>query len=85
MQSIALENTTNAEELFKMIDSCEGRVDLISDEGDIINMKSKLSQLLVLSNILSDPEVVGHIRLVAYYPEDEKKLLEYSNQGKLKE
>lgn len=37
MQSITLENTTNAEELFEMIDSCEGRIDLISDEGDIIN------------------------------------------------
>lgn len=82
MQSITLENTTNAEELFEMIDSCEGRIDLISDEGDIINMKSKLSQLLVLSNILSDPDVVPHIHLVAYYPEDEKRLLAYANQGK---
>ena len=41
-----------------MIDSCKGRVELISQEGDRINLKSKLSQYFSSSLLLVTTRIV---------------------------
>ena len=48
-----VKNISNPEEFLKVIDSCEGRVELITDDGDRLNLKSKLCQLVSLSTIFS--------------------------------
>ncbi len=47
-----LMNVKNVEGLFKVIDSCKGRVELVTGEGDRLNLKSKLSQYVSLTKIL---------------------------------
>ena len=37
---------TNAQEFFKVVDDCKGRVELLTGEGDRLNMKSKLCQFI---------------------------------------
>ena len=37
---------TNAQEFFKVVDDCKGRVELLTGEGDRLNMKSKLCQFM---------------------------------------
>ena len=32
---------TNAQEFFKVVDDCKGRVELLTGEGDRLNLKSK--------------------------------------------
>jgi len=39
-----IENIKDVEGFFKVIDSCKGRVELVTAEGDRLNLKSKLSQ-----------------------------------------
>ena len=39
---------TNAQEFFKVVDDCKGRVELLTGEGDRLNMKSKLCQFMSL-------------------------------------
>ena len=46
-----IKNIENPEEFLKVIDSCKGRVELITDDGDRLNLKSKLCQLDSLSTI----------------------------------
>lgn len=46
-----VKNISNPEEFLKVIDSCEGKVELITDDGDRLNLKSKLCQLVSLSTI----------------------------------
>ena len=66
------------DELFAIIDSCKGRVDLVSEEGDRINMKSKLSQVVSLANIFTaGSDVINQLELVAYDPEDAAKLIHF--------
>lgn len=66
------------DELFAIIDGCKGRVELVSEEGDRINMKSKLSQIVSLANIFAaGADVINQLELVAYNPEDAAKLFDF--------
>ena len=71
-----VENIKDIKEFFKVIDACEGTVELVSPEGDRINLKSKLTQMISLANVFSN----GYIReleLVAHEPKDVDRLLNY--------
>lgn len=46
-----VQNITDIEGFFKAIDSCKGKVELVTGEGDRLNLKSKLSQYVSLSLI----------------------------------
>ena len=41
-----IQNITDVEKFFKVVDQCKGTVELVSPEGDRINLKSKLAQYL---------------------------------------
>ena len=49
-----LQNIDNVEKFFSVIDECRGRVELVSPEGDRINLKSKLAQYLSLASVFSN-------------------------------
>ena len=73
-------NVTDVNKLFEVIDNCKGKVELVTGEGDRLNLKSKLSQYVSLANIFSvgtSPE----LELVAYEPEDIQKLMEFMING----
>ncbi len=71
-------NIKDTEAFFKVIDSCEGKVELVTGEGDRLNLKSKLSQFVSLANIFqADDSIIPELEIIAYEPEDSKKLLEY--------
>ena len=44
-----VQNITDIEGFFKAIDSCKGKVELVTGEGDRLNLKSKLSQYVSLA------------------------------------
>ncbi len=72
-----LQNVQDPEKLFEVIDSCSGKVELVTGEGDRLNLKSKLSQFLSLANIFSVKEEIPELELVAYDPNDVKKLIDF--------
>lgn len=74
-----LNHISNIEGFFEMIDSCEGRVELISEEGDRINLKSKLTQYFSLANIFSDG-VIDELEIVASDPKDLKRIIDFTLQ-----
>ena len=75
-----LMNVKNVEGLFKVIDSCKGRVELVTGEGDRLNLKSELSQYVSLTKIFSDA-TLPEMELVAYEPEDSEKLIAFMTSG----
>ena len=78
---MTLENISNIEGLFEVINTCKGSVELVSPEGDKINLKSRLAQLLSLSGVFSH----GYIReleLKIEKQEDMDKILEFAMDGK---
>ena len=42
---------TDIDKFFEVIDSCKGRVELVTGEGDRLNLKSKLSQYVSLASV----------------------------------
>ncbi|QHQ60436.1 polya polymerase [Anaerocolumna sedimenticola] len=73
-------NITNVNGLFKIIDSCSGKVELVTNEGDRLNLKSKLSQYVALANVFTEGKI-DEMELIAYEPEDIKKLLAFMYNG----
>ena len=52
-----VQNITDIDKFFKVIDSCKGKVELLTGEGDRLNLKSKLSQYVSMANIFSNGEI----------------------------
>ena len=75
-----VQNITDVEGFFKVVDSCEGKVELVTGEGDRLNLRSKLSQYVSLANVFSDGNV-RELEIVAYEPEDITKLINYMMQS----
>ncbi|MGN0248873.1 MAG: polya polymerase, partial [Lachnospiraceae bacterium] len=69
-----VQNITDVDKFFEVIDSCKGKVELVTGEGDRLNLKSKLSQYVSMANIFSDG-TIEELELLAYEPEDIQKLL----------
>lgn len=70
---------SNVNEFFKVIDRCKGKVELVSPDGDRINLKSKLSQYLSLAKLFSNG-YIKELELVTYDTDDTKFLLTYMYQ-----
>jgi len=75
-----VQNIGNVEKFLKVVDSCKGKVELVSGEGDRLNLKSKLSQYVSLANIFSD-DTIEELEVIAYEPEDTAKLVEFMMEG----
>lgn len=73
-------NITNIDGLFKVIDACTGKVELVTNEGDRLNLKSKLSQYVALANVFSDGKI-EELELIAYEKEDVNKLIAFMYNG----
>lgn len=68
-------------EFIKAIDKCKGDVYLETSDGDVLNLKSKLCQMIGLSTILSSTEV-AEATLRCTDPEDETMLFRFNLYGK---
>ena len=60
----------------KVIDSCVGRVELVTGEGDRLNLKSKLAQYVSLDKIFAD-EAFKELEIIAAEPEDVNKIISF--------
>ena len=75
-----VQNITDIDGLFKVIDECKGRVELVTGEGDRLNLKSKLSQYVSMANIFSNGEI-PELELIAYEKEDTDRLINFMING----
>ena len=73
-------NIKDIEKFFSVVDSCAGKVELVTGEGDRLNLKSKLSQYVSLANIFSAGEI-PELEIVAAEKEDIDKLLNLMING----
>ena len=71
-----VQNIRDIDQFFSVVDKCKGKVELVTGEGDRLNLKSKLSQYVSMANIFSDG-TIKELELVAYEPEDIYKRVHY--------
>lgn len=73
-------HNTNLEKLMQVIDSCEGAIWMITEEGDRLNMKSKLSQIIGIRELFTDATIKA-IDLKAERDSDWTKLFRFMLYG----
>lgn len=71
-----VQNIKDVDKFFEVVDSCQGKVELVTGEGDRLNLKSKLSQYVSMANIFADG-AIAELELIAYEPEDITKLVDF--------
>ena len=71
-----VQNIKDIEKFFSVVDSCAGKVELVTGEGDRLNLKSKLSQYVSMANIFSGGEI-PELEIIAYEPEDTDRLIKF--------
>lgn len=67
----------NVEDFFNMVDKCDGVVELVSKDGDRINLKSKLSQYVSLAKIFSGGDIINELELVCHEASDVARMMNY--------
>jgi hypothetical protein len=75
-----VQNITNIDKFFSVIDDCSGKVELVTGEGDRLNLKSKLSQYVSMANIFSNGEI-PELEIIAYEKDDIDKLVKFMVDG----
>lgn len=75
-----VQNITDIDAFFKVIDQCKGKVELVTGEGDRLNLKSKLSQYVSMANIFSNGEI-PELEILAYEKEDTDRLISFMMNG----
>ena len=78
--TMKIENIKDIDKFFEVVDSCKGRVELITGEGDRLNLKSKLCQYVSLANIFSNGEI-PELEIIASEKEDVDKLINFMING----
>ncbi|HAF26761.1 MAG TPA: polya polymerase [Lachnospiraceae bacterium] len=78
-----IKNVKDIEGFFKVVESCSGKVELVTDEGDRLNLKSKLSQYVSLAKVFSD-DMIPEMELVVYDPDDAIKFVNFMAGGAVK-
>ncbi|MCQ2478675.1 MAG: hypothetical protein MJ091_05655 [Clostridia bacterium] len=82
-QKIKLHNI-DFDEFLKAVDTCTGNVYLETEEGDVLNLKSKLCQIIGIAKIFSNQEI-GEATIRCSNPEDETKLFRFNLYGEISE
>jgi len=72
------------DDFINAIDDCKGDVYLETADGDVLNLKSKLCQMIGLSTILKSTEV-SEATVRCVNKEDESKLFRFNLYGKMPE
>ena len=75
-----VQNITDIDKFFQVVDSCKGKVELVTGEGDRLNLKSKLCQYIALTQMFKDASI-DEVELVVSEPEDMSMLLDYLIKG----
>jgi len=75
-----IRNVTDVEKFFETIEKCKGRVELVTSDGDVLNLKSKLSQYFSLAKVFTDAKI-DDVDIICYEPEDINLLMEFLIRG----
>ena len=71
-----IKDITEPKRFFKAVSACRGRVELVTGEGDRLNLKSTLCQYIALTQMFQDARMTD-VELVVSDPDDYENLREY--------
>jgi len=75
-------HNVNVPDFLKVLDTCEGNVFLVSRDGDHLNLKSKLCQLVGLTKLIEGGKI-AEAYIVCEKHEDESRLFRFNLYGEV--
>jgi hypothetical protein len=75
-----IKNIKDVTRFLEVVLQCKGKVEIVTEEGDQLNLKSKLCQYVALSEMFTEAKI-DDIEIVVHEPEDVNLLLEYLVRG----
>ena len=75
-------NLRDVDRFFKIVDECEGRVDLITSYGDVFNLKSELTKYYSVVSLLTNEAAVKEIEIKTYSAEDAHRFVQFAKEMK---
>ena len=75
-----IKNITESQKFFEVLNECQGSVELVTSEGDRLNLKSKLCQYIALTQMFKDA-TIDEVELIVSEPKDMDKLVDYLVRG----
>ena len=75
-------NVDNPEKFLDVVKQCKGEVELISKQGDRLNLKSELTKYIAITQLFTDKAFINEMELIASEPEDVMLLMDYMMEGK---
>ena len=67
-------NIRDIDGFFKEVEHCEGSVEIVTKEGDRLNLKSQLARIVAYANIFSGGNI-PEMELLASDPKDMERLM----------
>lgn len=77
MQKFIVMHDIDIADFIKTLDACKGDVFLETSEGDVLNLKSKLCQIMGVANIMKGA-IINEATLRCANPEDESLLFRFN-------
>ncbi len=71
-----IKNIRDPKGFFEALKDCKGELEVVTPQGDRLNLKSKLSQYIFMSDMFKDA-TLGDLELVATEPDDIALILAY--------
>lgn len=75
-----IKNINNPQRFFEVLNQAKGRVELVTSEGDRLNLKSTLCQYIALTQMFKDASI-DDVELIVSEPEDIALLLDFLVKG----
>lgn len=75
-----IKNINDAGRFLDVVCNCKGDVELVTNQGDRLNLKSKLCACISLSNYLTEAKI-DDIEIILHDPEDFEMLTEFLVRG----
>ena len=73
-------NEDNITEFFDVIDKCEGKVEIITEDMRL-NIKSKIAQYVSIAKIFFNEDIKGEIEILAYNQQDVLRIMNFMNNA----
>jgi hypothetical protein len=75
-----IKNINEPQKFFEVLKDCKGKIELVTSEGDRLNLKSTLCQYIMLTQMFSEAKI-DELELLVSEPEDLNLLLNYLVRG----
>lgn len=82
MNTVISLHNIDVSKFLTVLDTCKGNVFLVTREGDHLNLKSKLCQLIGLTQLIEGGKI-SEAYILCDNPEDESKLFRFGLYGEI--